>query len=92
MTFDCNLKSMKSWLGTKNLAFDNGYNVPTLYSLKSTKAFFNLQEMWHSPNLLLNVVHGQAFNSVYLYSHTAKYKGTRGTELLPPFWVLIYFQ
>jgi hypothetical protein len=22
---------------------------------------------------------------VYLYSHTAKYKGTRGTELLPPF-------
>ena len=26
---------------------------------------------------------------VYLYSHTAKYKGT---ELLPPFWVLIYFQ
>jgi hypothetical protein len=48
---------------TNNLAFVNAYNVPIYFS-KSTKEVFNIQRVWHSPNMLPTMVQGQAFHTI----------------------------
>ena len=58
MTFDCH-RNMESWVGTENVVFCSGYNVPTLF-FKSTTEAFSMQGAWHSPNMLPTMVQGQA--------------------------------
>jgi hypothetical protein len=59
MTLDCYMKSM-SYVRTDNLAFL--LRLECIHSeWKSTKEVFNVQGAWHFPNMLPNLVHGQAF-------------------------------
>ena len=50
-TFVCHWKIKETWIGTKKLVFCSGYNEPS-FCLKSTKAVFNMQGVWNSPNML----------------------------------------
>ena len=50
-TFVCHWKIKETWIGTKKLVFCSGYNEPSL-CLKSTKAVYNMEGVWNSPNLL----------------------------------------
>jgi len=46
----------------KNLVFCSIYNASTLF--KNLQKVFNLQGVWHSPNMLPTMVHGQAFRGL----------------------------
>jgi len=46
-----------------NLEFCNGYNMPTVF-FKSMKEVFSMQGVYHPANILLTIVHGQAFNII----------------------------
>jgi hypothetical protein len=50
---------MEIWIWTTISIFCSTYSF-----LKSTKDFFNMLRVWHSPNTFLTMVHGQAFRII----------------------------
>jgi hypothetical protein len=57
--YDCHRKSMEIWIWTTISIFCSTYSF-----LKSTKDFFNMLRVWHSPSTFLTMVHGQVFRII----------------------------
>ena len=53
--FDCHWKSMESWVGMKHVSFCSGCNLLFLRVFSMTDGLLN------TPNMLPNMVYGQAF-------------------------------
>ena len=70
-TFNCHWKkSIKSWIGTNNLAFCSGWNGPKNYLIsKYTKYVFKIQRVRHSPNTLLTMVDDQVLRMITRHRH-----------------------
>ena len=85
-TFNCHWKkSIKSWIGTNNLAFCSGWNGPKNYLIsKYTKYVFKIQRVRHSPNTLLTMVDDQVLRMIpYLCIIKSQFSHATGDVRFP---------
>jgi hypothetical protein len=82
---------MDSWVGTKNLVFCSAVVTMWLHFFsKSTKEVFSMQGVWHSPNMLPTMVHGQYYSHRERVNQSLKYgSGLKHIIYLENIWCLI---